>query len=138
MARLTSAIPLALALIAIQSAASLAQEATIGSATATKNRVEGVVGGKSQTITTGTGVYSNEVVRTAPDSVADLKFVDDSNLSVGPTSEIILDKFVYDPTGSTGTVVINATKGAFRFVTGKQDKKVYQIKTPFGTIGIRG
>jgi hypothetical protein len=138
MARLTSAIPLALALIAVHSTVSLAQDATIGSATATKNRVEGIVGGKSQPISSGTGVYENEVVRTGPAAVADLKFVDDTNLSVGPISEIVLDKFVYDPTGSTGTVVIQATKGAFRFVTGKQDKKVYQIKTPFGTIGVRG
>ena len=49
-----------------------------------------------------------------------------------------LDKFVYDPSGSSGAVVIEATKGAFRFVTGSQDKRVYQIKTPFGTLGIRG
>jgi hypothetical protein len=104
----------------------------------TKNRVEGIVGGKSEPIASGTNVYSNEVIRTAPNSVADLKFVDESDLSIGPTSEIVLDKFVYDPTGSTGAAVINATRGAFRFVSGKQDKKIYQIKTPFGTIGIRG
>src|SRR5689334_15800110 len=111
MPRLTSAIPLALAFIAIQSTASLAQEPKIGSATATKNRVEGIVGGKSETILRGSGVYSNEVVRTAPNGIADLKFVDDTNLSIGPTSEIVLDKFVYDPTGSSGAVVINATRG---------------------------
>ena len=139
MARLILAIPLALAFMAVQSTASLAQEPKIGSATATKNKVDGIVGGQSQPIATGSEVYTNEVVRTAPNSVADLKFLDDSNLSVGPISEIVLDKFVYDPNSSTpGTVVINATKGAFRFVTGKQDKKVYQIKTPYGTIGIRG
>jgi hypothetical protein len=138
MFNITRTLPLALVFIAVQLTPSLAQDPKIGSATATKNRVEGIVAGKSQPISTGTEVYSNEVVRTATDSVADLKFVDDSNLSIGPTSEIVLDKFVYDPTGSTGAVVINATRGAFRFVSGKQDKKIYQIKTPFGTIGIRG
>src|SRR5438132_13750172 len=82
-------------------------ETKIGSGTARKNRVEGIVGGKSEPIASGTNVYSNEVIRTAPNSVADLKFVDESDLSIGPTSEIVLDKFVYDPTGSTGAVVIN-------------------------------
>ena len=43
---------------------------------------------------------------------------------------------IFDVT--SGAVVIEATKGAFRFVTGSQDKRVYQIKTPFGTLGIRG
>ena len=137
MTKCTSTLALSLMFLAMQVTPSMA-EPKIGNATATKNRVEGIVDGKSQPISTGTEVYSNEVVRTAPASVADLKFVDESNLSIGPASEIVLDKFIYDPTGSTGTVVIQATRGAFRFVSGKQDKKNYQIKTPFGTIGIRG
>ena len=137
MISLKRALPLSLVIIAAQMAPCMA-EPKIGSATATKTKVEGIVGGQAQPIAPGTEVFSNEVVRTAPNSTADLTFLDDSGLSIGPTSEIVLDKFVYDPNGSTGTVVIQATRGAFRFVSGKQDKKNYQIKTPFGTIGIRG
>jgi hypothetical protein len=124
-------------LFALQVAAS-AEEPKIGNATATKNKVEGVIGGRNQPISKGTEVFTNETVRTGDSSVADLVFIDNTNLSVGPTSEIKLDKFVYDPTGSSGAVVIQATKGAFRFVAGSQDKRVYEIKTPFGTLGIRG
>jgi hypothetical protein len=133
----TSACALA-ALFAVQSTASFAEDPKIGNATATKNKVEGIVGGTTQSISKGADVYTNEVVRTGDASVADLKFIDETSLTVGPISEIRLDKFVYDPTGSSGSVVIEATRGAFRFVTGKQDKKVYQIKTPYGTLGIRG
>ena len=103
-----------------------------------QNKVEGVVGSKSHTISKGTDVFSNEVVRTGDASVADLQFIDETTMSIGPISEIRLDKFVYDPNGTSGAVVIEATRGAFRFVTGKQDQKVYQIKTPYGTLGIRG
>ena len=124
------------ALVAMQ-ATSFAQDPTIGNATATKNKVEGVVGSKTEPIAKGTNLYTNEVVRTGDASVADLKFLDDSTMNVGPISEVKLDKFVYDP-GGGGAVIINATKGAFRFVTGKQDQKSYQIKTPYGTLGIRG
>ena len=46
-----------------------------------------------------------------------------------------LDKFVYDPNKSTGTVAIQATRGSFRFVTGSQGKGSYQIKSPYGTLG---
>lgn len=115
-----------------------AQETRIGGAQSTRNKVEGTVNGKTGDIVTGTSVYSNEVVSTGDAGVANLVFLDNSNLSVGPTSEVRLDKFVYDPSGSTGSVVIEATKGAFRFVAGSQDKRAYQIKTPFGTLGIRG
>ena len=126
------------ALVAVQSSASFAQDPQIGAATATKNKVEGTVGSTTQSISKGTNVFSNEVVRTGDAAVADLQFIDETTMSIGPISEIRLDKFVYDPNGTSGAVVIEATKGAFRFVTGKQDQKVYQIKTPYGTLGIRG
>jgi hypothetical protein len=49
-----------------------------------------------------------------------------------------LDKFTYDPSKGSGSVVVNATRGAYRFVTGAQDSKSYQIKTPYATLGVRG
>ena len=134
--RLAAAVALG-SMLALQGAA-LAQEPGIGSAKTTRNKVEGLVGGQTQDLKTGSQVYSNETVRTGDSAVADLVFIDNTNLSVGPISEVHLDKFVYDPTGSSGKVVIQATKGAFRFVTGSQDKRAYEVRTPFGSLGVRG
>jgi hypothetical protein len=119
-------------------ATSFAQDSKIGSAKSTKNQVEGVVSGKAGALLTGGDVFPNETVRTGQAAIADLVFLDNTNLTVGPVSEVKLDKFVYDPNGSNGAVVVQVTRGAFRFVTGTQDKRAYQIKTPFGTLGIRG
>jgi len=47
-------------------------------------------------------------------------------------------EFVYDPNKSKGSVVVNATRGSYRFVTGVQDSKSYEIKTPYATLGVRG
>jgi hypothetical protein len=67
-----------------------------------------------------------------------LGFIDKTSLHVGPSSSVRLDKFVYDPNKGTGSVVIDATKGAFRFSTGSQGKGDYKVKTPYGTLGVRG
>jgi hypothetical protein len=40
--------------------------------------------------------------------------------------------------GSKGKVVLQATRGTFRFVTGTQDHSVYQINNPYGSLGVRG
>lgn len=124
-------------LLAMQLEAANAQT-RIGVAASTKPNAEGVVGGNSQTLLAGSEIYANQTVRTGNRGVADLVFVDRTNLSVGPSSEILLDKFVYDPAGSKGSVVIQATRGAFRFVTGSQRSDVYKISTPYGTLGVRG
>jgi len=63
---------------------------------------------------------------------------DKTTLHVGPSSTVRLDKFVYDPNKGTKSVVIDATKGAFRFSTGAQGGGNVQVKTPHGTLGIRG
>src|SRR5262249_36938939 len=70
--------------------------------------------------------------------MADLVFVDKTNLNVGPRSEVRLDKFVYDPNGSAGSVVMQATRGTFRFVTGSQAHEAYRVSTPHGTLGVHG
>ena len=67
-----------------------------------------------------------------------MQFNDQSNLSVGPSSQVHLDKFVYDPNKGTGSTVIEATRGTFRFTTGSQNKGEVKIKTPYGTLGARG
>jgi hypothetical protein len=123
-------------LVALQSTASSAQEA-IGKATSVRPQAEGSHG--NRTLSGGSDVYSKETVRTGDTGQADLHFRDQSNLSVGPKSSVRLDKFVYDSNKSAGTVAIQATRGSFRFVTGSQGGGGnYQIKTPYGTLGVRG
>jgi hypothetical protein len=121
-------------LFALPVAASDAQEA-IGKATSVKPQADGSHGGP---LSGGSSVYSKETVRTGDSGQADLQFHDSSNLTVGPKSSVRLDKFVYDPNKSAGTIAIQATRGSFRFVTGSQGKGNVQVKTPYGTLGVRG
>jgi hypothetical protein len=121
------------ALFALHSTAVHAQE-TIGNATSVKPQAEA----NAQTLASGSAVHSRDLIHTGDSGTADLKFHDNSNLSVGPKSSVRLDKFVYDPNKSAGSVAVEATRGSFRFVTGSQSKGSYQVKTPYGTLGIRG
>ena len=132
--------PAALAIIALCAIATAHAKAEerIGVAASTRPNAEAGVGSNKQTLVAGTALYANQTVRTGNVGMADLVFVDKTNLSVGPGSEVVLDKFVYDPTGSSGRVVLQATRGAFRFVTGSQASRAYQVNTPFGSLGVRG
>jgi hypothetical protein len=118
--------------------ASAQNAAKIGVASAVKNRVEGSTGGGARPLAAGSSVFAREVVRTGDESTAQLLFLDETSLSIGPQSEVTLDRFVFDPNRGAGNVVINATRGAFRFVSGSQQPSSYQIRTPVATIGVRG
>ena len=66
--------------------------------------------------------------------------VDGSTFTVGPGSDLVIDKFVYDPKKKTGEVVATFSKGVARFVGGKISKNVggVTINTPAGALAIRG
>ena len=113
-------------------------ESKIGVASVAKNQVQGVVGGASRAVSAGSEIFSNETVRTGEASQAQLLFLDQTSLSVGARSEVKLDRFVYNPDRRSGSVVLEASRGAFRFVTGSQNPTNYTIKTPLATIGVRG
>ena len=62
--------------------------------------------------------------------------VDGSTFTVGPGSDLVIDKFVYDPKTGTGQIAASFSKGVMRFVGGKiskQDNAVY-INTPAGAL----
>ena len=116
-----------------------AAQSNIGKAASVKNQVEGLVEGQqARHLSSGNAVHSNELIRSGDAAVAELVFIDQTKVSVGPKSEIRLDKFVYNPNKGSGAVVLETSRGAYRFITGVQEHKNYEIKTPYATLGVRG
>jgi hypothetical protein len=83
-------------------------------------------------------VYSGDRIVTDTIGNAQIKFRDDTRLVVGPNSALVIDAFVFNKDDSARQVSISALKGAFRFISGKSPKDVYNITTPTATIGVRG
>jgi hypothetical protein len=126
-------------LLGVLSLSSVAFAATkIGVASATQNDVQGISGGSQRSLAAGSQIFQDETIRTGAKAMAQLLFLDETSLSVGPQSEVTLDRFVYNPSTGTGDVVLSATRGAFRFITGSQNPTNYQLKTAIATIGVRG
>jgi hypothetical protein len=126
------------ALCAIGAVEGAQAQQAIGSTTTAQNQVTRELAGAAGPLSVGDSVYRNEVVRTGADSLAKLVFLDSTNLAVGPTSRIVLDRFVYEGDPNAEKVAIGLAKGVFRFTTGSLDKKDYTITTPTAAIGVRG
>src|SRR5262249_17188076 len=102
------------AVLRLQPTVSNAQS-RIGSAHSVIPEANGSVAG---TLSAGSGVHANETVRTGSSGKTGLRFIDSTNLSVGNSSSVRLDKFVYDPNKGTGSVAIDASRGTLRLITG--------------------
>ena len=138
-ARYPSVVSICLAgLLAIWANGVARAQQAIGSTADARNQVTREFGGSSGTLSVGDSVFLNEVVKTGADSLAKFVFVDSTNLAVGPTSRVVLDRFVFEGDPSAQKVAVNLAKGVFRFTTGGLDKKAYTINTPTAAIGVRG
>jgi hypothetical protein len=110
----------------------------VGEAVIVQNEVVRVAGSATSQISVGDGVLRDEIVRTGLDSAARLVMADSTNLSLGPSATIKLDRTVFNDEHSYRDIAIRLTTGAFRFVTGHSEKTAYKISTSVATIGVRG
>jgi hypothetical protein len=123
---------------AVLCAAPCAQAQTrVGEAVVIQNEVVRVAA-TATPINVGDSMLRDETVRTGADSAARFVMADSTNLSLGPSATLKLDRTVFNDEHSYRDVAIRMTTGAFRFVTGHSEKTAYKITTPLATIGVRG
>ncbi|TAN65719.1 MAG: hypothetical protein EPN20_07510, partial [Magnetospirillum sp.] len=78
---------------------------------------------------------------TGPGARLEIRFTDDTSLTLGENTLMIVDSFVYRPLLLSGDVSLGFVKGAFLVVSGgiaRLPGKPLKVTTPVATIGIRG
>jgi hypothetical protein len=111
---------------------------TVARTTSVKANAKAEHGGAEKVLASGAELAQDEVVKTDRSGTVHLKFLDETQLMVGPASTIKLDKFVFNPNRRAREFVLSAVRGAFRFTSGLSDRNAYQVETPVATIGVRG
>lgn len=127
-----------MALVAGPAAAAAAPSVEIGSAITVVNLVTASLEQDSRTLQTGDKVHQDEDILVGTDARSELKLDDETKLALGPGSRMKLDKFVYDPDKTSGTIILDLVKGTFRFITGVASKPSYVVRTPAASITVRG
>ncbi len=91
-------------------------------------------------ITLGASIFFNEHIVTDENGLIQILLRDGSTFSMGPSSDLVIDKFVYNPDTQLGEIAATLAKGTLRFIGGKISKarESVSVDTPIATIGIRG
>jgi hypothetical protein len=111
---------------------------TIGTATDVARLAVAETQGARRDLAVGADVAARDTITTDRVGKAVFRFLDDTRMSVGPNSSVKLDSFVYSGASAPSSFVLRASKGMFRFATGRGDHDSYRIHTPAATIGVRG
>jgi hypothetical protein len=89
----------------------------------------------------GTKVREGDVVVTGADGSVGVTFNDNSLLSVGPDSRLVIDRFAFDATTHKGAFQASLERGTLAGVSGKiakQSPDAMKVRTPAALLGVRG
>jgi hypothetical protein len=86
-------------------------------------------------------IHARDTVKTGPNGSVGITFQDNSLLSAGPNSELVIERFVFDSTTHKGEFDTALKKGTLAVVSGKivkQSPEAMRVKTPAAIMGVRG
>ena len=96
----------------------------IGVASSVKNDLQRVAPAPAQAVGAGSSLIANEHLRTGEASSAQLLFLDETSVSMGAQSDLVLDRFVYNPNRASWKrgSVHRAWRAAFRHRVAEPDQ----------------
>jgi hypothetical protein len=91
--------------------------------------------------TPGTKLLAGDILGTGPDATLGVIFRDNSTLSLGPESNLVIQEFLFSPAEGKLGLLARITRGSMAYLSGLIGKLApgsARFETPTATIGIRG
>jgi len=89
----------------------------------------------------GQNLFETDGLRTGGDGKIGVTLNDDTRLSLGPNSELKLERFTYAPADSSFGLALKFIRGAATYVSGRIAKLApdsIRLETPAAIVGVRG
>jgi hypothetical protein len=86
-------------------------------------------------------VYEADLLRTGADGSLGITLKDETRVSLGPNSEVRLERFVFAPADGALGLVLKFVRGAAAYVSGRIAKlapDAIRLETPAAIVGVRG
>jgi hypothetical protein len=89
----------------------------------------------------GDAVFPTDTLRTQANGALGVTLADDTRVSLGPDSEMRLERYVFAPAEGALGMVLNFVKGVAAYVSGRMAKlapDAVRLETPAAIVGVRG
>jgi len=119
----------------------LARAEDVGQIKVAKGTVHVERDGQRVPAAVGMPIRQSDTVVTGADGSAGITFSDNSLLSAGPNSVLVVDRYAFDRTTHVGHFDASLKKGTLAVVSGKLVKQTpgaMRVRTPAAIMGVRG
>ena len=118
-----------------------AQDAVIGHVKTVQPDAVVVVAGKSTAAQPGMALQAGYVLKTGRQGSMGVTFRDNTVMSLGPDTELVVDEYLYAPAKGDLKLGATLTRGTLQYISGiiaRLKPDAVTVKTPVGIIGVRG
>jgi len=87
------------------------------------------------------GIQASDTVVTGPNGAVGITFNDNTRISAGPGSTLVINRYAFDPGTHAGALDATLKRGTLAAVTGRlarQSPEAVTIRTPTLILGVRG
>ncbi len=130
-----------LALLLAAATPAVAQQAAAGRIKVVSGSAFIVRGTETIPAKAGEVVFAADGLRTGDGSSVGITLKDDTRLSLGPNSEVRLERYVYEPGNNGLGMVLKFVRGMAAYVSGRLARlapESIRLETPAAIVGVRG
>ena len=126
----------------VPAAAPVTATQRVGQASVVERKAEAALDRVVRTLVLRDALFRNERLTTSAETGSKLhvRLLDQTVITLGPASEVVLDDFAVNPAAGSAEVSLKLSRGLLRFVGGQHagSGTRYRVRTPVATIGVRG
>ena len=131
----------AMVLVLVLSVAVASASSSIGLVKVTEGTATVQRGDETLPARLGLALEEGDILRTGADGRMGVVLRDDTRLSLGPESEIRIDRFLFAPAKGHLALVVKMARGIMAFISGniaKLSHDAVRVETPVAIVGVRG
>jgi len=139
--RAVSSLGLILTLLAVFDAVANADNTRVAQIKTVAGQAEIVRSGVRTVARVGDLLYEKDTIETGPDGSIGMTFIDNTVMSSGPDSQIVLEDYKFNSSNFKGSMLADMNRGTVSMISGdiaRSSPGAMKVKTPTAILGVRG
>jgi len=139
--RIATSLVFILTLLAACSSVAEADNSQVAQIKTVSGQAEIVRNGARTAAKIGDPLYEKDTIETGGDGAIGITFIDNTVMSSGPNSEIVLEDYKFNSSNFKGSMLTDMNRGTVSMISGdiaRSTPGAMKVKTPTAILGVRG
>lgn len=139
--RTANGLALVLILLAVSGSVAKADNAQVAQIKTVSGQAEIVRNGARAAARVGDPLFEKDTIETGTDGAIGITFIDNTVMSSGPNSQIVLEDYKFNSSNFKGSMLADMNRGTVSMISGdiaRSSPGAMKVKTPTAILGVRG